>query len=256
MSPSTAIEDLDGSSKAVTHLRPSAPASCQPQIVPDTPAEQDLLGPHQRVAAAIAAVVTGQKGGKAIALRGTWGSGKSTVVELLQRALATATDSNRTQVFVYDAWAHQGDPLRRSFLEQITSFLHEKQWIDRENFRAKLDELRRRREHVTSKSTPLLTTYGSAVVTNESTSNSEAHMTARSPALSCSPGLIRFAGSGADDARQPEGQSLLGRHARSGGVLGRADRRCRLRDQLGDCRSSDESPAAQNDARQTARHRC
>ncbi len=164
MSATKSIEDLERSSGAMGELRPSDRFSCQPQIVPDTPAEEDLLGPHRRVAAAIAAIVTGQKGGKAIALRGSWGSGKSTVVELLQNALINNTSTDRMQVFVYDAWAHQGDPLRRSFLEQITEFLHEKKWIDRERFREKLDELRRRREHVTTNSTPLLTTYGRLVI--------------------------------------------------------------------------------------------
>src|SRR6185437_14072055 len=84
--------------------------------------------------------------------------------------------------------------------------------------------------------------------TNESTSNSEAHMNAL-----YSGGSTSFAGSAADDARQPQGQSLLGWHARSSAVHGRADRRCRLRYQLCDCRSRDKSPAAQNDAREPAR---
>ena len=53
--------------------------------------------------------------GRSIALVGDWGSGKSTVVELLKKQLS----NTQTHLFIYDAWAHQGDSLRRAFLDDL-----------------------------------------------------------------------------------------------------------------------------------------
>ena len=58
------------------------------------------------------------KEGLTIGLEGEWGSGKSTVVKLLQEKLKE-NKSNRTFVFYIDAWEHEGDHLRRVFLETL-----------------------------------------------------------------------------------------------------------------------------------------
>ena len=89
---------------------------CRTQLIPDTPAEVDAFGPHERVAKAIAELVRSEAGGKMIGLEGGWGSGKSTAVNLLKKELES--DPN-VAVAVFDAWAHQGDPLRRTFLERL-----------------------------------------------------------------------------------------------------------------------------------------
>ncbi len=86
-----------------------------PKLLFDAPAEADEFGGHDEVASAIVSLINGNLGGYALALEGEWGSGKSTVVTLLRDKLAS--DSNH--IFVFDAWAHQGDPLRRSFLESL-----------------------------------------------------------------------------------------------------------------------------------------
>ncbi len=87
------------------------------QILDDSPAREDAFGgTHKRIADAIQDLVDNEDGGKAIGLEGTWGSGKSTIVEMLKDALPN-------RVFVFDAWAHRGDPLRRVFLERLIDFL-------------------------------------------------------------------------------------------------------------------------------------
>jgi len=103
-----------------------APISPKVRLLPDLPADHDAFGPHGRVARAIADLIREEKGGKAIALTGSWGSGKSTVVRLLESKFG---DGEQVKVFVFDAWSHQGDPLRRSFLEELVEFLRRVDWL-------------------------------------------------------------------------------------------------------------------------------
>jgi predicted transcriptional regulator len=101
--------------------------SCPTKLLDDLPADRDEFGSHQKVADAIAELVRNEEGGKAIALIGPWGSGKSTIVNLLRKKLEERED---TFVFVFDAWAHRGDPLRRSFLECLINRLLDKGWLE------------------------------------------------------------------------------------------------------------------------------
>jgi KAP-like P-loop domain-containing protein len=87
-------------------------------VVDDGPSAHDDFGPHSRIAGAIARLVTGPAGkGRCIALTGSWGSGKSSVIAQLEKKLKK--DKAPVEVFVFDAWIHQGDPLRRCFLERL-----------------------------------------------------------------------------------------------------------------------------------------
>lgn len=92
-------------------------------IRPDAPARADDFGGHARVADAAVALVRSDPGGYAIALEGPWGSGKSTVVSMIRDRLHELGECS----FIFDAWAHQGDPLRRSFLEALSRRLLEKE---------------------------------------------------------------------------------------------------------------------------------
>ena len=72
---------------------------------------------HEHVADAIANIISQEKGGITLGLEGSWGSGKSTVINLLQSKLKNA------KVFIFDAWAHEGDCLRRIFLESLLNYV-------------------------------------------------------------------------------------------------------------------------------------
>ncbi len=107
-------------------------------MLSDLPTTKDEFGPHKRLANAIADLIVAEEGGKAIALEGGWGSGKSSVIKMLeQRVEEENCDSSSTRLFVYDAWSNEGDPLRRVFLEELTDFCcqeyqpeEKKQWSD------------------------------------------------------------------------------------------------------------------------------
>jgi hypothetical protein len=88
------------------------------KLLSDEAVEQDSIGSHEKVADSITRVINESEGGKAIALRGKWGSGKSSIIKMLKMKL-----DDSFKVFVYNAWAHEGDPLRRSFLESIINYL-------------------------------------------------------------------------------------------------------------------------------------
>jgi len=107
--------------------------------LPDIPAPEDAFGGHKRVASAIRETLK-EPGGRTIGLEGDWGSGKSTIVGLVCRDLGSDY-----RAFVYDAWAHEGDPLRRSFLEALINFLIAEKWIDQAHWRMRIEELARRR---------------------------------------------------------------------------------------------------------------
>jgi energy-coupling factor transporter ATP-binding protein EcfA2 len=134
-------------------------------ILDDSPSDTDAFGSHERIAAAIKELVRTEQGGKAIALVGRWGSGKSTIVNLLSPGPTpekgqAGCDANEPMVFVFDTWAHEGDPLRRTFLEQLIVFFVEKGCAPKDKWVSKLSELSGRRKQATTTTTPNLTGLG------------------------------------------------------------------------------------------------
>jgi translation initiation factor RLI1 len=122
----------------------------QPLFCPisDAPAKHDTFTSHQPVADALARMIRSEENrGKLVGLSGPWGSGKSTIVELLRNRLRSTEDA---QLFVWDAWAYQGDPLRQSFLESVTEFLSSERlpWIESEKWKDRLDLLSGRKVKV------------------------------------------------------------------------------------------------------------
>ncbi|MCX2793848.1 KAP family NTPase [Microbulbifer thermotolerans] len=72
---------------------------------------------HEKAALNIHKVIESSQSAVTIGLEGGWGSGKSTVVNLLRKKLSQS--KKKTLVYLFDAWAHDGDPLRRIFLEGL-----------------------------------------------------------------------------------------------------------------------------------------
>ncbi len=92
----------------------------------DSPVNDDAFGCHQNIADSISKKIELDNKGKTIGLEGTWGSGKSSVIKMLEKKW---NDDNKMQVFMYDAWIHQGDSLRRAFLEEMILNLKECEWL-------------------------------------------------------------------------------------------------------------------------------
>ncbi len=130
---------------------------CGTRLLTDLPADKDAFGAHERVARAIADVVRTEDGGRTIGLEGGWGAGKSTVVKLLEQKLAGDADS---AAWIFDAWAHEGDPLRRSFLEGLSQALGARSWVDAKRWAEKREELANRRRVEETKTSPNLTRLG------------------------------------------------------------------------------------------------
>lgn len=134
-------------------------------LLDDLPASDDAfatadgVGPHQRVATAITNMITSKDGagGQCIGIQGGWGSGKTTVVNLVAKELEKDTT---TQVVVFDAWAHEGDPLRRVFLEVVAQDLIAQNWVGQNNWGVRLEELARRRKSTRTVSKRQSTSFG------------------------------------------------------------------------------------------------
>lgn len=141
---------------------------CRTVLIDDIPEENDLfgneseIGPHQRVANTIADIIIGdeEKGGKMVGLEGGWGSGKSTVINLLTKKINT--ENKNIHVHYFDAWAHEGDPLRRTFLESLIHKIQveRKEWIDLNKWNKTLEELAKRRKEHTTRTIPKITKFG------------------------------------------------------------------------------------------------
>lgn len=89
---------------------------------------------HEKVAFTLNNLIANTDQGLTIGLEGGWGSGKSTVINLLKHRLINSED--KTLFFAFDAWAHDGDPLRKIFLESLISS------IDPQGRDEKLNQLR------------------------------------------------------------------------------------------------------------------
>lgn len=106
----------------------TVPHRTHPKLLVDEPALDDKFESHFRIAKAINKLIENNEGGKTISIEGAWGSGKSTVISLLKNNLFKDKDDKK--IITYDAWAHSGDPLRRSFLNYIIDELSKFKWID------------------------------------------------------------------------------------------------------------------------------
>jgi hypothetical protein len=97
----------------------------------DIPDGRDLFlnSPHEDVAEKISEYIKSDlTPTHMIGLDGSWGSGKSNIIKILKNKLNVADDTgnhntNKYNFFLYDAWEHQEDFQKRSFIEELTEYL-------------------------------------------------------------------------------------------------------------------------------------
>lgn len=96
---------------------------------------------HSKISDSIGKIILNEDFGKSMALTGTWGSGKSSIVSMLKTTL-----KDDCKVFIFDAWAHEGDPLRRTFLESLINYLNSINWVTTKYKDEKIEYLAKRKE--------------------------------------------------------------------------------------------------------------
>lgn len=147
--------------KSTSHTKDSLP-----NFLPDEPSCSDHFGSHERVASAVASVILERQDIKVIGLLGTWGSGKSTAIRLVETKIKELSGKkhDETYFFTFDAWLHQSDPPRRSFLEELVAFLVDKKLTTHEKWKGNLAKLKRQVEERETSSTPTLTSLGNLIL--------------------------------------------------------------------------------------------
>ena len=110
------------------------------RLLEDESLDKDLFEDktHERIAESLFELVTTKEKGITIGLEGPWGSGKSTVISILRHKLKEKTPD--IPLIQFDAWAHEGDPLRRIFLEHLIGEV--KEFVE-PNAREELDKLQK-----------------------------------------------------------------------------------------------------------------
>ena len=129
-------------------------------FIKSSPIGQDLLEgrAHEQIAKHIASLIKSNNAeNKLLGLDGAWGSGKSNLIKILKSKL-----SETHHFFIYDAWGHQEDLQRRSFLEELTRNLCDQKVID--GWEKKLKDLLSRRRELTTKTIPRLSPVACAVI--------------------------------------------------------------------------------------------
>lgn len=151
-------------------------------LLDDAPSDKDELGgAHERVADAITELIRSGKGGKIIGLEGNWGSGKSTIIRQIRKKLRATNPQPQDDisedsqpaveadqpyaVVVFDAWAHEGDPLRRTVLALLEKTLEP--WLPSKNLKGWRDwreSLGKKRTSSNVKTRPILNVWDKLLV--------------------------------------------------------------------------------------------
>ncbi|MEQ8881397.1 MAG: P-loop NTPase fold protein, partial [Cyclobacteriaceae bacterium] len=125
-----------------------------PRFIDNKPSGEDQLDgkSHDRISSNISQIIKDEKyANKLIGLDGSWGSGKSNVIEIIKNKLQTSH-----YLFNYDAWGHQEDLKRRSFLEELIEDLCKLNLINSIRWRENLKDLLSKKRETVSKTVPTL----------------------------------------------------------------------------------------------------
>lgn len=152
--------NLTASSQSTTPPTEVSIEICPTVLLTDEPAKKDWFKPQEMVALAMTKLIENTVGGKAIGLEGGWGSGKTSIINLLTDKL----ENTKNTVVLFDAWAHEGDPLRRTFLESLIDHFINIGWFGSDAWSDDKEILGRRLELKNTITVPNLTRAGIAVL--------------------------------------------------------------------------------------------
>ena len=108
---------------------------------------------HENIAKSLSNLLINNKGkGQTIGLEGAWGTGKSTIIAILKNKLP-----KEFTYFYFDAWAHEGDPLRRVFLESLIDNINQGNDKDLNNLKEKISN---RKKIIRTKTSQQATLFG------------------------------------------------------------------------------------------------
>ena len=107
---------------------------------------------QDKIATVISEKVINEPKFKIIGIDGTWGSGKSNLVHLIQKKLIKTHS-----FFIYDVWGHQEDEQRHAILLELTDFITKENIIDGNGtWDKKLKILNSKQKHTTTTNIPHL----------------------------------------------------------------------------------------------------
>lgn len=125
-----------------------------PRFIDISPCGEDLFESksQQRTAESIASHIREGSGRlKLIGMDGEYGSGKSNVISIISKELSATH-----HIFIYEAWSHQEDLQRRSFLEELTEFLLEKGAVNSKAWKKDLESLLAKKKATVTRTVPHL----------------------------------------------------------------------------------------------------
>src|SRR5580658_5778804 len=125
-----------------------------PRFLETKPPGEDLFDSQsqKKTAESIARLIKeNTHGQKLLGLEGVYGAGKSNVIRIIENELASTH-----RVFVYEAWSHQEDLQRRSFLEELTENLLEKGLVKSKAWKKDLESLLAKKKTTTTRTLPRL----------------------------------------------------------------------------------------------------
>ncbi|MCD0502769.1 P-loop NTPase fold protein [Bordetella petrii] len=142
-------------------------------IIFDRPTDSDLFsgGAHARTASSLASLIYSfDATTRAIGLEGRWGSGKSSIVEIAKKQLESDSadapaDRKRTyQIFTFDLWTAQTGNFRRTFLEQLITWLETLPGANKSKLATIYDSITNRTVHTRTENTKKFSKFGLLVV--------------------------------------------------------------------------------------------
>lgn len=131
-----------------------------PRLISNRPCNQDLFegNAHEKLAKAIADIISSDEKPSMIGIDGGWGSGKSNLVGMVSNHLNSISgeEENKYHFFTYDVWGHQNDLPRRSILEELTTDLvsGEPLILEEDKWKEKRDNLLSKKRNTKSRVVP------------------------------------------------------------------------------------------------------